>query len=186
MISGAAPGPPEAVTVRHDLDAAGKRMRRPLWLAGAVVGASVIAGIAVSRFRLIPVLRGGLAVGLTAYRVISMLASAVDWLDRGHRPSIDHLSTREHRPDRDALSPRRGLPHRKGKSRQRVIVAFTDLPLYHALRAVFGDCDGVDVVLDRRRGNGTTWPASERRVRPEIDAEIRSTGWARVVLPTAS
>jgi hypothetical protein len=160
-------------------------MRRPLWVAGALVGAAAIAGIALSRSRLVPVLRGGLAAGLTAYRVISVLVSVFDWLDRGGRPSIDHPATRKYRSAQDTLVPGRFMPHRDGASRQRVIVAATDLPLYHALRAVFGGRDGVEVVLDRR-SNGTAWPASERRGRPEIDAEIRSTGWARVVLPLAS
>jgi hypothetical protein len=169
-----------------DLDAVGARMRRPLWVAGALVGAAVIAGIVVSRSRLMPVLRGGLAAGLTAYRVISVLASAVEWLDRAHRSSIDYPAARKYRRGRDAWFPRHSVSYRNDASHQRVIVAATDLPLYHALRAVFGGRDGVDVVLDRRRNNGTAWPASERRRRPEIDAEIRSTGWARVVLPLAS
>jgi hypothetical protein len=176
--------PPQS-PIRHDLDAAGARMRRPLWLAGTVVGVSVVAGIALSRFRVIAVLRGGFAAGLTAYRVISVLTSVVAWLERS-RLFIEHPSVRMHRPERDPLLPWRGMTHWKTASRQRVIVAATDLSLYHTLRAVFGSRDGVEVVLDRRRSNGTAWPASERRARPEIDAEIRSTGWARVVLPLAS
>jgi hypothetical protein len=172
--------------IRHDLDAAVAQLRRPLWVAGALVGAAAIAGIALSRSRLVPVLRGGLAAGLTAYRVISVLVSVFDWLDRGRRPSIVPPATRKYRSARDALVPRRVVPHRDGTSRQRVIVAATDLPLYRALRAVFGGRDGVEVVLDRRRSDGTTWSASERRGRPEIDAEIQSTGWARVVLPLTS
>jgi hypothetical protein len=176
---------PHQSPIRHDLDAAGARMRHPLWLAGAVVGVSVVAGIALSRFRVIAVLRGGFAAGLTAYRVISVLTSVVAWLER-NRPLIQHPSVRTHRPERDPLLPRRDVRHRKTASRQRVIVAATDSSLYHTLRAVFGSRDGVEVVLDRRRSNGTAWSASERRMRPEIDAEIRSTGWARIVLPLPS
>jgi hypothetical protein len=172
--------------IRHDLDAAVAQLRRPLWVAGALAGTAAIAGIALSRSRLVPVLRGGLAAGLTAYRVISVLVSVFDWLDRHRLPSIDHPATRKHRSGRDVRFPRRSVPYRNGASHQRVIVAATDLALYHALRAVFGGRDGVDIVLDRRRNNGASWPASERRVRPEIDEEIRSTGWARVVLPLAS
>jgi hypothetical protein len=172
--------------IRHDLDVAGARMRRPLLVAGALVVPAVIAGIGVARLRLIPVLRSGLAAGLVAYRVISVLASAVEWLDPDRRPSSDHRAGRKHWPERDTLFPRREARHGNGTSQQRVIVAATDLPLYHALRAVLGGREGVDVVLDRRRSNGTAWPASERRVRPDVDAELRSTGWARVVLPRAS
>jgi hypothetical protein len=171
--------------IHDDLDAAGARVRRRVQMAGALVGAAAVVGFVLSRTRFVPVVRSGLVAGVTVYRVLSVLASVGHWLDRHSQPYVDRLAARKHWPERQASFPRRAVLSRKGPSHQRVIVAATDLPLYHSLSAVFGDRNAVEVVLDRRRRNGTAWPASERRMRPEIDAEIRSTGWARVVLPLA-
>jgi hypothetical protein len=70
-----------------------------------------------------------------------------------------------------------------------IIVAWTKRSLYELVREAYASQDDVQVILDRRlrhrrsgRGGGNTRRRSERRIRPQVDEQVRDVGWAEVPL----
>jgi hypothetical protein len=157
--------------IRRDLDAASLRVSRRMRLAAAGAAVGAIVGVVLLRARVAPLMRGGLAAAVIGYRLARTLGALIQWLDANRPPRIR----------------RRPAGERNGAiaSRQLVIVAATDVPLYDSLRAAFDKREGIEIMLDRRRQpTALRRPPSDRRTRPDIEAQIQSTGWARLVLPS--
>ncbi|HEX3179192.1 MAG TPA: hypothetical protein VHZ49_21130 [Methylomirabilota bacterium] len=67
-------------------------------------------------------------------------------------------------------------------SREIFVVARDRPDLYRYLSQTFAEADNVQVILDRRSGEGR--PAEEdRRARPKVDEDLRSVGYAFITLP---
>jgi len=66
------------------------------------------------------------------------------------------------------------------------IVARDQPALYEALRREFANEAEIEVVLDRRHGESDQSPRGsheERRVRADVQSQLRSLGWAFVRAP---
>ena len=66
-------------------------------------------------------------------------------------------------------------------SRQLVVVARDEIALYETLRAAFAELPAVNVIRDRRLTPPPA-PVLERRRCPRIDAEVRTAGYAVVMV----
>ncbi|MGH7279405.1 MAG: hypothetical protein ACREJG_12065 [Candidatus Rokuibacteriota bacterium] len=70
-----------------------------------------------------------------------------------------------------------------------IIVAWTKRSLYDLVREAYANQDDVQVILDRRlrhrrlaTGRSGKRRRSERRIRPQVDEQVRDVGWAEVPL----
>jgi hypothetical protein len=64
-----------------------------------------------------------------------------------------------------------------------IFVVARDRPdLYRYLSQTFADADNVRVILDRRSTDGDGARHPERRIRPDVDKDLRSIGYAFISL----
>ena len=63
------------------------------------------------------------------------------------------------------------------------IVSRGNPALFDFLRERFADDENVEVILDRRMRAAPSPPAVERRLRPEVNDEIRASEYSVVSLP---
>lgn len=68
-------------------------------------------------------------------------------------------------------------------SREIFVVARDRPDLFRYLSETFAEADNVDVILDRRSNEDGTAHAHERRVRPKVEEDLRSVGYAFITLP---
>jgi hypothetical protein len=67
-------------------------------------------------------------------------------------------------------------------SREIFVVARDRPDLYRYLSQTFEEAENVQVILDRRSGEGAA-RADDRRARPKVDEELRSVGYALITMP---
>ena len=64
-----------------------------------------------------------------------------------------------------------------------IFVVARDRPdLFRYLSQTFAEADNVQVILDRRSGEGAR-PSDDRRARPKVDEDLRSVGYAFITIP---
>lgn len=68
-------------------------------------------------------------------------------------------------------------------SREIFVVARDRPDLFRYLSETFAEADNVDVILDRRTSEDGAGHTHERRVRPKVEEDLRSVGYAFITVP---